>query len=219
MKKILTVLMTVLFALSVSTVFAADVYNGSADIQPKAMIEKNVSEGHSFSISQTYVVECYKADGTLRWSDTFNNLVPEAGLTKYLDATLKTGLATPVWYVGLVTGPSETGYADTDTLASHAGWVEDITSYAGTRILWDPAADSITCTGSGSCSLVDAAKSAFAIDSTCAAGCVISGAFMASVSTGTSGTLLGVGAFTGGDRTVYEGDTLNVQITCTIAKS
>lgn len=217
MKKILIGLVMAMLLIS-GVSFAAETYNGSADIQSKATVESNVATGHSFTITHTYVAECYKADGTLRWNDTFRNLVVEAGLTKYLDATLKTGLSTPVWYVGLVTGPSETGYADTDTLASHIGWVEDVTSYAGTRILWDPTADSISCTGSGSCSLVDAAKSAFTIDSTCAAGCVVSGAFMASVSTGTAGTLLGVGAFTAGDRTVYEADTLNISVTATIAK-
>lgn len=38
----------------------------------------------------------------LKWSDGFENRTPTAGLNKFLDATLKTGLAAPAWYVGLI---------------------------------------------------------------------------------------------------------------------
>ena len=45
------------------------------------------------------------------------------------------------------------------------------------------------------------------------------GAFMTDSSTvsGTTGTLLGVGNFTGGDRAVQNGDTLNVTVTASIS--
>ena len=52
-------------------------------------------------IKQRYTAECYGPDGVLKWSDTFDNLVTTEGLNKYLDATLKTGLTTPAWYVGV----------------------------------------------------------------------------------------------------------------------
>jgi hypothetical protein len=156
-----------------------------------------------------YEVECYGADGALKWRDGFDNLVTTAGKNKYLDATLKTGLAAPAWYVGLVLGPGETDYAAGDTMGSHAGWSESSTYSQANRPAFTPGTIS-----SGS---VDnsASKAVFSINGTV----TISGAFMVDENTkgGTSGTLLGVGAFTGGDRSVISGDTLNVTITCTQA--
>jgi len=53
-------------------------------------------------ISQKYRVECVGKNGKLKWVEEFENRVPTVGLNKYLDATLKTGLAAPAWYVGLI---------------------------------------------------------------------------------------------------------------------
>lgn len=73
--------------------------------------------------------------------EEFDNLVVTAGRNKYLDATLKTGLAAPLWFVGLVAGPTETDYLAADTMASHAGWLENSTNYSeATRPAWTPGA-------------------------------------------------------------------------------
>lgn len=155
-----------------------------------------------------YDVECFGPDGQLKWRESFDNLVTTEGKNWYLDATLKTGSAAPAWYVGLVLGPSETGYAVGDTMASHAGWVEDTTYSNGTRPAWTPGA---VAAGSVDNS---ASKAVFNINGTV----TISGAFMADSSTkgGTTGKLMGVGAFAA-DRSVLSGDTLNVTITCTMS--
>ncbi len=159
--------------------------------------------------SHRYEVWCYDKDGKLKWYDWFDNLVPTVGRNKYLDATLKTGLTTPAWYVGLITGPgSGTTYAEADTMASHTGWTEDTSYSQATRPAFTPGT-----IASGS---VDnsASKASFSINGTA----TIAGAFMADNSTkaGTTGTLLGAGDFTGGDRSVISGDTLNVQVTASI---
>lgn len=140
----------------------------------------------------------------LRWSDEFPNIVVTEGLNKYLDATLKTGLASPLWYVGL---KSTGATAGTDTLASPGAWTETTNTFTGsaTRVGWTPgsiSAGSVSNTSS---------KAAFVISSP---GDVY-GAFLCSVATGTSGTLLGVGNFTVSPRAVLAGDTLNVTVTCT----
>lgn len=153
---------------------------------------------------------CASYDGTLAWVDDVFNLVTTAGLNKYLDATLKTGLTTPAWFVGLVTGPgSGTTYAAGDTMASHAGWAEDATYSNATRPAFTPG----TITGGS----VDnsASKAVFNINGTA----TIAGGFLVDNSTksGSTGTLLGEGDFTGGDRAVQNGDTLNVTVTATQA--
>jgi hypothetical protein len=163
---------------------------------------------HAMGIGHHYEIECYGPDGELKWREDFHNLVPTVGLNKYLDATLKTGLASPAWYVGLVTGPgSGTTFAAGDTMSSHGGWTEAVPYSNGTR----PAFVAGTI-ASGS---VDnsASKAVFNINGSA----TIAGAFMADNSTksGTTGTLLGVGDFAA-DRSVLNGDTLNVTITATI---
>ncbi len=195
MKKFLSLVLAVLLiaTMFVSTNFAAD-------------------DHYNAQLTQTYQVWCYDKDGNLKWYDEFKNLVPTAGLNKYLDATLKTGLAAPAWYVGLVTGPgSGTTYAAGDIMSSHAGWAEDVNYSQATRVAFTPGT-----IASGS---VDnsASKAVFSINGTA----TIAGAFMVDVSTksGTTGTLLGAGDFTGGDRSVVSGDTLNVQVTASISAS
>lgn len=49
-----------------------------------------------------YHAICRKVDGSIRWEADAKNRVTTAGLNKLLDATFKTGLAAPLWYVGLV---------------------------------------------------------------------------------------------------------------------
>lgn len=221
MKKWLSVLLSLVLLASLSGIgFAQDVLSNplKSDMTSQSVVVANSQTSHVMTLTQTYEVECYDKYGNLRWKDTVHNLIPEAGLTKYLDATLKTGLAAPEWFVFLVTGPgSGTTYANADTLAVHAGWTEDNTSYTGNRPAFNTAA-AITCTGSGSCSLTNSAnKASLTIDSTCVAGCIIAGTGLASINTGTGGTLLGAGDFTLGDRTLFTDDTINVGITVTNA--
>ena len=164
-------------------------------------------------ITHFYEVECYGPDGNLKWQDTIHNLVTTTGLNKYLDATLSTGSASPAWYVGLVKGKT-TGYAAGDTIASHGGWTEaiagtDYTTTGTNRITWTPGSVS-----AGSVSNT-ASKAVFPILQTL----TISGAMMCSAQSGTTGTLLGVGDFAGGDKSVANGDTLNVTVTCSMTSA
>jgi hypothetical protein len=175
-----------------------------------AELAKDASAKHSVAIEHHYHIECLDKDGNLKWEADFDNLVVTAGLNKYLDATLKTGLASPSWFVFLVTGPgSGNTYALADTMASHAGWAENTSYTQGTRPAFTP--------GSIAAGSVDnsAAKASFSINATV----TIAGAGMVDNSTkgGSTGTLLGVGNFTGGDRAAVNTDTINVTVTCTIS--
>lgn len=158
-------------------------------------------------ISQKYRVECRKADGELRWVEEFENLVVTAGRNKYLDATLKTGLASPAWYVGL----KGTGTVDpADIMSSHGGWADIVPYSNAARPAWTPGT-----IASGS---VDnsASKAVFNVN----AATTVYGAFICdnSSKSGTTGILLGAGDF-GTPRAVEIGDTLNVTVTCSLTAS
>ena len=154
-----------------------------------------------------FTVTCVGADGVEKWSDTFHNLVVNEGLQDMNSKYFQGSGYTAAWYLGLVQGPgSGTTYAAGNTLASHAGWTELTpgTAYTGNRkaVTFGTAttADPSVIDNSGSPS-----SFAMLVNST-----VVAGAFLCSVASGTSGVLFSAGDFTGGDKTVDAGDTLNV---------
>jgi hypothetical protein len=160
--------------------------------------------GMGVQLHQHWTVECVRA-GQIIWTESYDNLVVTTGLNKYLDATLKTGLAAPAWYVGLKN--SGTVVAG-DTMASHSGWTVNSTFSNATLPAFTP--------GTVSAGSVDnsASKAVFNINGST----TIYGAYLTDNSAvgGATGTLLGAGDF-GSSRAVISGDTLNVTITCSIS--
>lgn len=161
-------------------------------------------------VAGVYHIECHAPDGSLRWEVDIKNLVTTAGKNKLLDATLKTGLTSPAWYVGLVTGPGGSNtYAAADTMSSHAGWTESTAYSEATR-----QALTLGSIASGS---VDnsASKAVFTLNATA----TIGGAFLVDNSTkgGTTGTLYSVGSNSNGDKSGGSGDTISVTYTATIS--
>jgi hypothetical protein len=158
-------------------------------------------------------IQCFDQDGNLKWEESTHNLVVNQGLqdinTKYF-----TGSAyTAAFYLGLVTGPSSgVSYAAGDTLATHAGWTE-FTSYSGAR-------KSVTfgaATTANPSVIASSTSSQFTITG---AGGVVAGAFLCTVSSGTSGVLVSEANFQSpGDRTVALNDTLNVSYTFSLNAS
>ena len=155
-----------------------------------------------------YKVECHDAQGNLKWEETTHNLVVNEGLQDMNNKYFKGSSYTAAWYLGLITGPgSGTAIAAADTLASHAGWTE-FTNYSGNR-----KAVTFGTPTTADPSVVDnsASPSSFTITSS---GGVVAGAFLCSVSSGTSGVLFSASDFQSpGDRTVVSGDTLTVTYT------
>ena len=153
-----------------------------------------------------YTVECIDADGNTKWSDIIKNLVMTGGKNDMLDKYFAGSAYTAAWYLGLVNGASSPTYAAGDTMASHAGWTE-FTSYSNaTR-----PAPSWSAASSGSKATT---ATAFNINGYG----TVAGAFMTTGSaiSGTTGILYSAGNFTGGNRTVASGDTLNVTYTATL---
>lgn len=152
-----------------------------------------------------YKVECFDSNGNLKWIEDFDNLVVTAGLNKLLDATFKTGLTTPAWYIGLKGAGTPLA---ADTMASHSSWT-DLNCYSnGTRPAYSPgtiSAGSVSNSGS---------VAVFNINATA----TVAGCFLAdnSANQGTTGTLYGAGDFTS-SRSVASGDVLNVTVTTSVS--
>lgn len=157
-------------------------------------------------VSSKYLVECFKPDGSLRWKEEVENLVVNQGLDYLHDVALLAATQITAWFVGL-TGATPV-FAAANTLASHAGWTE-VTAYTGNRKSW-VGVDSGTGSGTNA-----ASKASFAIN---AGSTVIGGAFLASVSSGSSGTLYGGAAFAA-NRTAESGDTVNVTVATSVTAS
>lgn len=150
-----------------------------------------------------YVFECYGPDGQLKWRDSLDNLVTTVGKNDLLDKYLAGSAYTAAWYLGLISNTSYSAVAAGDTSASHAGWQESTAYSNATRPApsWGAAASgSKASTATG-----------FSINATA----TIKGAFLINNSTkgGTTGVLFSAGLFSGGDRAVANGDTLNVTYT------
>lgn len=179
----------------------------SAKDEVLASIAVRPQGSDSASAGGVYTVVCHDANGNLKWTDSFHNLVVNQGLQDMNTQYFKGAGYTAAWYVGLVTGPgSGNTYAAGNTLASHAGWTEN-TNYSGNR----KAATFGTATTLDPSQISNSASPAvFTMTSNAQ---TIAGALLCSVSSGTSGVLFSVGSFAGGDKLVDSGDTLTVTYT------
>lgn len=185
-------------------------YSAAKD-QVSAGLITNPTAGDMVGAGGVYTVTCVGADGVEKWSDTFHNLVMNGGLANMNSVYFVSGSQSVTWYLGLVTGPgSGTTYSATDTLASHGttgsgGWTEN-TDYSGNR---KAVTFGAATTANPSVVTNSASPSSFVMTGTA----TIAGAFLCNVATGTSGVLFSAGDFTGGDKSVASGDTLNVTYT------
>lgn len=154
-------------------------------------------------------VECRDAEGNVKWTDTIDNLVVDVGLNEILDKFFKGSTYTAAHYVGLLGGTGTVVAGD--TMSSHTGWTESTVYSNANRPTFTP--------GTVAAKAVDnsASKAVFNVN---AAG-TVKGAFLATNNTkgGTTGILVSAGLFLSGDKTVGDGDTLNVQLTYTGSSS
>src|SRR4029077_20429287 len=94
-----------------------------------------------------YEIECYDADGKLKWRETIDNVVQTVGKNLAMDSFLAGSAYTVTGpYMGLISSVSYTATAAGDTMASHAGWLEaggtNAPTYSGNRktAVWSAAA-------------------------------------------------------------------------------
>lgn len=148
-----------------------------------------------------YIVRCVGADGQVKWSESFDNLVTTVGKNDMLDKYL----AGTTWTTGTVymmlkgTGTAAAG----DTMSSHAGWSElNASASSGAR-------QSVSFSAASSGSKATSAAVAWSItgSATVAGVAIVIGG--TSTNANTTGVLFSVGDF-GAPRSVVNGDTLNV---------
>ncbi len=163
-----------------------------------------------------YTAECFDSNGNLRWRDKFDNVVATVGKNLALDTYLSGAAYTTTGpFMGLISGASFTAVSSADTMASHGGWLEagsnNAPTYTAPRktMLWNAASGgakamaaalSFSITGTGT------VKGAFTLYGTGAS----------TTLENTSGTLYSAGLFSGGDRAVLSGDTINVSYTTSL---
>lgn len=166
--------------------------------------------GYEKGLTSIYEVECFDSEGNLRWSDVFHNIVVEEGVDDSLDKHFKGSGYTAAWYVGITSATPTFAYAD--TMSSHAGWEEASPLWA------DTARPTLILgtVGGGSVSN-SASKATFSIVADGTAG----GAFVTTGSARGSadGILYGGGSFTSGNRSLLNGDTLNITVTLSAAST
>ena len=149
-------------------------------------------------------VQCLDKDGNLKWETSEHNLVVNEGLQNMNTQYFKGSTYSASFFLGLITGPgSGTTFAAADTLASKA-WTE-YTDYSGDR---KAVTFGTATTADPSVITNTASPASFTISGS---GGTIAGAFLCTVSSGTSGVLFSESDFQApGDRVVVSGDTLNV---------
>lgn len=160
--------------------------------------------GEQLKFKGRFDVWCVGPDGKEKWRDYIDNLVTTVGKNDALDKYLKGSAYTQTFRLGLAgAGTKAVG----DTQASHAGWSE-LTAYTGNR-------KDVTM-GSASGGVSVSPTQVFAVTGPMTvAGCFTNNGGSATKSD-TSGVLFSAGDFTGGSKTVDNGDTMNVTYTLTV---
>jgi hypothetical protein len=160
-----------------------------------------------------YTIQCFDAQGNLKWEAQSKNLVVNGGLQD-MNAKYFTGSAyTAAWYIGLYGAAATNNPAAADTMSSHAGWTENTGYSNATRPVCTFATPT---TANPSVATNSASPASFTINATSTVG----GAFLVSNSTkgGTTGTLYSAADFGApGDRSVVNSDVLNVTYTLSLA--
>jgi hypothetical protein len=173
-------------------------------------IERFSGFGEGAAGGGTFIFEARDKDGNIKWTAEAKNLTTNQG-RQDMNAKYFLGSSyTAAWFIGLVNNTPTPSYAVADTMASHAGWDETTaydtsnraTATFGTATTADPSVISNSVASGGT-------VASFAINNTV----TIDGAFLTATqdnSTNT-GVLFSVAAFeVPGDRSVVDGDTLNV---------
>ena len=183
-------------------------------------MQSNLIIPEGMGIEGFYQVECRDADGNLKWSDGFPNLVNAIGKQLMLDTLLRGSSYSVVGpFLGLI-GTTSPTFAAADTMTSHSGWTEFVNYTVGGSAVRGTAVFAAS-TSSGTTPSNVTTSSATAITYTITgAGGNVTGCFLCtgsgavSTQNSTAGTLYSAGAFSVA-KAVTAGDTVAVTYSTT----
>ena len=179
------------------------------DFAAYSAIQKK-NEHLDMGLSSRWEFTARDKDGNVLWKDYFDNLVVSVGLDNVLSEYFKGAAYTAAHYMGL-TSDSPTTSANA-TMSVHAGFVEVLAYDEAVRqtVQW------ATVTGQQVANSVAGAVFTISVNGT-----TIGGAFVTTDDgkDDSVGVLYGYGAFTGGNKSLDDDDTLTVTITATAAAS
>jgi hypothetical protein len=169
----------------------------------------NTQQGEQPKASGVFEVECYDSNNNLKWFERMDNLVVNVGL-QYMAGTALDGTTSRItqWYLGLWGAGGSNDPAAGNTMASHGSWTENTSYTNATR----PQAQFAQATTANPSVVTNTNnKASFTMN----AATTVGGAFLTSdsVKGGSSGTLFSGADFSGGDRSVVNGDTIQVTYT------
>jgi hypothetical protein len=164
-----------------------------------------------------YFIRCVDKYGKLKWEDEIENVVTTVGKNYALDAFLAgSGFTVVGPFIGLISSVSYTSVPVVgDTMTSHATWTEagitNAPTYSGGRktAAWSAA--------SGGSKALSAALSFVMTGAGTVKGCfLVTGTGAVATVDNTAGVLFSAGLFTGGDKVVSSGDTIQVSYTASL---
>lgn len=177
-----------------------------------AVINEAAAHGH-------YIAWLTRCDPTCHevWRDNVENVVTTVGRNLALDTYLAGSAYTVTGpFMGLISSVSyTTGPVAADTMASHGGWTEagatNAPTYTAPRktLAWSAASGASKATSS-------AASFSFTGSGTVKGCFIVYGSGALSTIDNTAGTIYSAGLFTGGDKVVASGDTLNITYTASM---
>jgi hypothetical protein len=167
-----------------------------------------------------YFAACIDKYGRLKWRDTIDNVVTTVGKNLALDTFLAGSGYTVVGpFLGLISSVTYTGVpVITDTMASHSTWYEvSATTYFPTVAARLTMNGGWSAASNGSKALSSALSFSIITNGGTVKGCfIVFGAGAVATLGSTAGTLYSAGVFTGGDKVVGVGDTLQVSYTASL---
>jgi hypothetical protein len=129
------------------------------------------------------------------------NAVTDAAVNRIFNEYFRNGTPSAAFYLGIINNASFSALSNSDTMASHAGWIE-FTGYSqSTRVAWSPDAASARSITNSTPAQFDVTGSA-----------TLYGLFVVDNSTksGTTGNLWSTAAFNSGTVSVTSGDVLKL---------
>ena len=182
-----------------------------------ATVIRGAATNEEVSPGGYYTAECYDKDGNLKWSDYIKNVVTDTGREHMLGVQFKSVTQITAWYIGLISSVKGSNnyaaVANTDSQAAHSNWAQCNSNNAPN--FSQTSLRQITFATAATKAIASSNATVFSISSNG----TVKGAFLSSNpnksnDTGAlTGFLYSAGTFTGGDKVVQNGDTLNVSYT------